>query len=75
VVEALAPDAANPQARPSNVYVMRSQLLKSIEAALADNGLLTAFQVRGALCHLFRQPQGRLQIHRRQRLGAGADPG
>lgn len=48
VVEALAPDATNPQARPNNVYVMRSQLLKSIEAALAGNGLLTAFQVRGA---------------------------
>ncbi|MGG7056430.1 N-6 DNA methylase, partial [Nitrosomonas sp. ANs5] len=48
VVEALAPEAANPQARPNNVYVMRSQLLKSIEAALAGNGLLTAFQVRGA---------------------------
>lgn len=48
VVEALAPDAANQHARPRNVYVMRSQLLKSIEAALADNGLLTAFQVRGA---------------------------
>ena len=48
VVEALAPDATNPQARPNNVYVMRSQLLKSIETALAGNGLLTAFQVRGA---------------------------
>ncbi|MCB1647894.1 MAG: SAM-dependent DNA methyltransferase [Pseudomonadales bacterium] len=48
VVEALAPDAANQQARPRNVYVMRRQLLSSIEAALVDNGLLTAFQVRGA---------------------------
>jgi len=53
VVEALAPDAPKnnkeyQQARPRNVYVMRSQLLQGIEAALADNGLLTAFQVRGA---------------------------
>lgn len=48
VVEALAPDAVNPQTRPNNVYVMRSQLLKSIEQALTDNGLLTEFQVRGA---------------------------
>jgi len=48
VVEALAPDAANQQARPRNVYVMRSQLLKGIEQALANNGLLTEFQVRGA---------------------------
>jgi|TARA_R110002073_G_scaffold11861_1_gene53257 type I restriction enzyme M protein len=48
VVEALAPDASNQQARPRNVDVMRSQLLESIEVALANNGLLTAFQVRGA---------------------------
>lgn len=48
VVEALAPDADNQQARPRNVYVMRSQLLQGIEIALADNGLLTPFQVRGA---------------------------
>ena len=53
VVEALAPDAANQQARPRNVYVMRSQLLRGIEAALADNGLLTPFQVRGALASYF----------------------
>ncbi len=48
VVEALAPDAANQEARPHNVYVMRSQLSQGIEAALANNGLLTGFQVRGA---------------------------
>lgn len=53
VVEALAPDAANQQARPRNVYVMRSQLLRGIEEALADNGLITPFQVRGALASYF----------------------
>ncbi|SFD91037.1 type I restriction enzyme M protein [Thiohalospira halophila DSM 15071] len=53
VVEALAPDAANQQARPRNVYVMRTQLLASMEAAMADNGLLTTFQVRGALASFF----------------------
>lgn len=53
VVEALAPDADNQQARPRNVYVMRSQLLKSMESALTDNGLLTQFQVRGALASYF----------------------
>ena len=53
VVEALAPDADNQQDRPRNVYVMRSQLLESMEAALADNGLLTPFQVRGALASYF----------------------
>lgn len=53
VVEALAPDAANQQARPRNVYVMRTQLLASMETAMADNGLLTSFQVRGALASFF----------------------
>ncbi|GGB52287.1 restriction endonuclease subunit S [Oceanisphaera marina] len=48
IVEALAPDADNQHARPRNVYVMRSQLLRSIEQALAEQSLLTPFQVRGA---------------------------
>jgi len=52
IVVALAPDAANPQARPSNVYVMKSQLLRSIEQALTEvdkqQTLLTPFQIRGA---------------------------
>jgi type I restriction enzyme M protein len=53
VVEALAPDADNQQARPRNVYVIRTQLLQSMEIALAGNGLLTSFQVRGALATYF----------------------
>lgn len=48
IVEALAPDAGNQQARPRNVYVMRSQLMHSIEQAFAGQNLLTPFQVRGA---------------------------
>ena len=48
IVEALAPDADNQQARPRNVEVMRSQLLESIEEHFADQTLLTTFQVRGA---------------------------
>lgn len=48
IVEALAPDADNQQDRPRNVYVMRSQLLESIQRALAEQQLLTAFQIRGA---------------------------
>ncbi len=51
IVEALAPDADNQQARPRNVYVMRSQLLASIEQALAEQHLLTPFQVRGAFAN------------------------
>ncbi|QET27249.1 type I restriction-modification system subunit M [Klebsiella variicola] len=48
IVEALAPDADNQQARPRNVYVMRSQLMDSIHDAFAQQNLLTSFQVRGA---------------------------
>jgi len=48
IVEALAPDAANQQARPRNVYVMRSQLMDGIHDAFAQQNLLTSFQVRGA---------------------------
>ena len=61
IVEALAPpsvriDTANRQAdlqnKPSNVYVMKSQLLRSIEQALTEadkpQTLLTPFQIRGA---------------------------
>jgi len=51
IVEALAPDAENQQARPRNVYVMRSSLLASIEQALAEQNLLTPFQVRGAFAN------------------------
>lgn len=51
IVEALAPDAANQEAHPRNVYVMRSSLLSSIEQALAGQQLLTSFQVRGAFAN------------------------
>jgi len=51
IMEALAPDAANQQAKPKNVYVMRSSLMTSIEQALADQNLLTPFQVRGAFAN------------------------
>jgi type I restriction enzyme M protein len=51
IVEALAPDAANPQDKARNVYVMRSQLLASIEQTLTGQHLLTPFQVRGAFAN------------------------
>ena len=51
IVEALAPDAANQEGKPRNVYVMRSSLLASIEKALAGQNLLTPFQVRGAFAN------------------------
>jgi type I restriction enzyme M protein len=51
IAEALAPDAQNQEARPRNVYVMRSSLLDGIEKALTGQNLLTPFQVRGAFAN------------------------
>jgi type I restriction enzyme M protein len=51
IVEALAPDASNEEGSSGNVYVMRRALLTSIEATLADQKLLTPFQVRGAFAN------------------------
>jgi type I restriction enzyme M protein len=51
IVEALAPDATNQEGKTRNVYVMRSSLLSSIEQALAEQNLLSAFQVRGAFAN------------------------
>jgi len=48
IVEALAPNPENQHEQSGNVYVMRSSLLTSIAEALADQQLLTSFQVRGA---------------------------
>ena len=55
IVEALAPDASNQEARTRNVYVMRSSLLASIEQALSTQQLLTPFQVRGAFANYVQQ--------------------
>lgn len=52
IVEALAPDPENQHdVRVNNVYVMRSQLLISIEKELAEQNLLTSSQVRGAFAN------------------------
>jgi type I restriction enzyme M protein len=51
IVEALAPESANQEVKPRNVYVMRSSLLAGIEKALARQNLLTSFQVRGAFAN------------------------
>lgn len=48
IIEALAPDPENQNETAGNVYVMRSTMLASIEKTLADQSLLTPFQVRGA---------------------------
>ncbi len=48
IVEALAPAGA---AVEGGVYVMRRDLLKSIEAVLVKQSLLTPFQVRGAFAN------------------------
>ncbi len=52
IVEALAPDPENQHdVLGNNVYVMRSQLLISIEQELSEQDLLTSSQVRGAFAH------------------------
>lgn len=52
IVEALAPDPENQHdMRGNNVYVMRSQLLTSIEEELTEQNLLTNSQVRGAFAN------------------------
>lgn len=48
IIEGLAPDPENQNEKAGNVYVMRSSMLKSIEKTMADQSLLTSFQVRGA---------------------------
>lgn len=48
IVEALAPDPMNQSETAGNVYAMRRAMLMSIEEALAEQSLLTPFQVRGA---------------------------
>ena len=52
-IEALAPthNEAGQLVQHGNVYALRRELLDSIAEALADNGLLTAHQARGALAH------------------------
>ncbi len=51
IVEALAPDPKNQHEQSGNVYRMRSHLLESIAKVLADQTLLTPFQVRGAFAN------------------------
>ena len=51
-IEALAPDNGQNGNR-GNVYGLRRQLFGTIEAALADQGLLSGHQVRGGLARYF----------------------
>lgn len=55
VVEALAPDPANQNAKTRNVYALRSTLLDSIERTFAGQHLLTRYQVRGAFANWYKQ--------------------
>lgn len=54
-VESLAPDQETQHQGSGNVYVMRRSLIKSIEAELKDQSLLTPFQVRGAFANYVNQ--------------------
>ncbi len=53
IVEALAPDAANKEGKPRNVYEMRSNLLNSIEQTFTEQNLLSGYQVRGAFANYY----------------------
>jgi type I restriction enzyme M protein len=55
IVEALAPDPENQNAKTRNVYALRSTLLDSIERTFADQHLLTRYQVRGAFANYYKQ--------------------
>lgn len=59
LVEALAPDPANQEAKANNVYALRSTLLASIERTFtgpdAQQTLLSRFQVRGAFANYWQQ--------------------
>ncbi|WP_426781230.1 type I restriction-modification system subunit M [Pseudomonas syringae] len=54
IVEALAPDTTNQQARTNNVYQMRATLLDSIERTFASQQLLNRYQVRGAFANYYK---------------------
>ncbi|CRM83185.1 type I restriction-modification system subunit M [Pseudomonas sp. 35 E 8] len=54
IVEALAPDTTNQQARANNVYQMRATLLDSIERTFAGQCLLNRYQVRGAFANYYK---------------------
>jgi type I restriction enzyme M protein len=59
LVEALAPDPSNQQAKPNNAYALRATLLASIERTFtgpeAQQTLLNRFQVRGAFANYMQQ--------------------
>jgi len=54
IVEALAPSADNQHATGRNVYAVRAALLDSIERTLAEQHLLTRYQVRGAFANFYQ---------------------
>ena len=53
LIEGLAPDAANQQAKPNNVYAMRATLLDSIERTFTGQHLLNRYQIRGAFANYY----------------------
>lgn len=70
IIEALAPDPENQHESAGNVYVMRRTMLASIEKTLADQTLLTPFQVRGA----FAQYVARLKADFKSIAASGWGP-
>jgi type I restriction enzyme M protein len=54
LIEALAPDADNQNARATNVYQLRATLLDGVERTFAQQQLLTRYQVRGAFAAYYK---------------------
>jgi type I restriction enzyme M protein len=55
LIEVLAPDAANQQGKPNNVYALRATLLDSIERTFTGQHLLNRYQIRGAFANYYNQ--------------------
>ncbi len=55
LIESLAPDVANQQGKPNNVYALRANLLDSIERTFAGQHLLNRYQIRGAFANYYNQ--------------------
>jgi type I restriction enzyme M protein len=54
-MEALAPDAENPNGNTGNVYALRRGLLVSIAETFREQNLLSPYQVRGAFANYINQ--------------------
>jgi type I restriction enzyme M protein len=62
------------QGQSGNVYALRRALVADISDAFADQTLLNAFQIRGAMARYVDELKADLKSVAGERLGRGADP-